>query len=50
MDVRLDSATESLIQKWIDRGQLLDAADMVREAIRQFDEREERLEALRAAL
>ena len=50
MDVHLDDKTESLIQNWIDRGQFSDAADMIREAIRQMDEREQRLEALRAAL
>ena len=50
MDVHLDAKTESLIQERIDQGQFPDAAEVVREAIRQMDEREHRLALLRSAL
>lgn len=50
MEIHLDEKTEALIQERIDQGQFPDAAEVIREAVRQLDEREHRLLELRNAL
>lgn len=50
MNVQLDDRTEVLVQQKLENGRFQDAGEVVREAIRQMDERDRRLEELRAAL
>ena len=50
MNVQLDEQTEALIQQRIEHGRYRDPNEVVKEAIRQLDERDRRLEELRAAL
>lgn len=50
MSVRLDDKTETIISEKVAKGQFRDASETIAEAIRQMDERDRRLEELRAAL
>jgi antitoxin ParD1/3/4 len=50
MNLQLDGQTEALIEQRIKNGRYRDASEVVREAIRLLDERDRRLEELRAAL
>ncbi len=50
MNVLLDAQTEALIRQQVEMGRYRSPDEVVREAIRQLDERDRRLEDLRAAL
>jgi antitoxin ParD1/3/4 len=50
MNVQLDDQTEALVQQKVRNGQYRNPNEVVQEAIRQMDERDRRLEELRAAL
>ena len=50
MVLQLDRETEALIQQLVEGGRYGDAGEVVREAVRQLEERDRRLAELRAAL
>jgi antitoxin ParD1/3/4 len=50
MSVRLDDKTEAIISEKVASGQFRNASETIAEAVRQMDERDRRLEELRAAL
>jgi putative addiction module CopG family antidote len=50
MDIHLDPETEAIVRRKAREDRFEDAAAVVREAVRQLDERDQRLDALRAAI
>lgn len=50
MKLELDQEYEALIQRKVDSGRFTSAAEVVEEALREMDERDERMDYLKAAI